>query len=74
MIAQGDASNIASNLLGQREKQSLLAMKALIERHLKEMEEVEETGEGVGGEKLQGDVDEVGGEKLQGDVDVEMEL
>jgi hypothetical protein len=39
MMAQGDASNIASNSLGRREKQSLLAMKALIERHLKEIEE-----------------------------------
>jgi hypothetical protein len=44
MIAQGDASNIASNSLGQREKQSLLAMKALIERHLKEIEEGGEVG------------------------------
>ena len=32
MMAQGDASNIASNTFSQREKQSLLAMKALIER------------------------------------------
>ncbi len=48
MIAQGDASNIASNLLGQREKQSLLAMKALIERHLKEMEGREEEQKGEG--------------------------
>ena len=64
MMAQGDASNIASNLLGQREKQSLLAMKALIELHLKEMEEIEEAGsKGAGGE-----------EKAQGDVDVEMDL
>lgn len=64
MMAQGDASNIASSSLGQRERQSLLAMKALIERHLREMEEVEEDdAKGEGGE-----------EKVQEDVDVDMEL
>jgi hypothetical protein len=63
MMAQGDASNIASNTLGLREKQSLLAMKALIERHL-EMAEVEErVASGEGGEG-----------KVQGDLDVDMEL
>jgi hypothetical protein len=64
MMAQGDASNIANNILGQREKQSLLAMKALIERHLKEIEEVEE---GPGKREAEE-------EKVQGDVDVDMEL
>jgi hypothetical protein len=64
MMAQGDASNIASNTLGRREKQSLLAMKALIERHLKEIGEVEEgAASGEGGE-----------EKVQGDLDEDMEL
>jgi hypothetical protein len=64
MMAQGDASNIASNTLGRREKQSLLAMKALIDRHLKEIGEVEEgVASGEGGE-----------EKMQGDLDVDMEL
>jgi hypothetical protein len=48
IMAQGDASKMASNLFGPREKQSLLAMKALIEQHLKEIEErgVGETGDG----------------------------
>ena len=66
MMAQGDASNIANNILGQREKQSLLAMKALIERHLKEMEEIEGRPCKVEAEeeKVQGDVD--------GDVDMEL--
>jgi hypothetical protein len=64
MMAQGDASNIASNILGQREKQSLLAMKALIDRHLKELEEVEE---GASKEK-------VGEEMGEEDVDMDMEL
>jgi hypothetical protein len=45
MMAQGDASNIASNTFGEREKQSLLAMKALIDRHLDEMEQAKEEAE-----------------------------
>jgi hypothetical protein len=36
MMAQGDASNIANKTLGQREKLSLLAMKALIDKQLEE--------------------------------------
>ena len=47
MMAQGDATNIASNCLGQREKQSLLAMKALIDRHLNEMEDQEDEAPAV---------------------------
>lgn len=39
MMAQGDASNIANNSLGQQEKLSLLAMKALIEKALLQTEE-----------------------------------
>ena len=64
MMAQGDASNIACSSLGPRERQSLLVMKALIERHLREMEEVEE--DGAKGER--------GEEKVQEDVDMDMEL
>jgi hypothetical protein len=64
MMAQGDASNIASNILGQREKKSLLAMKALIERHLKEIEDDEKRPD-------KGEAEE---EKVQRGVDVDMEL
>ncbi len=38
-MAQGDASNIANGSLGQREKQSLLALKAIIEKRLELMNE-----------------------------------
>lgn len=38
MLAQADASNIANKSLGQQEKQSLLAMKALIEQSLNQIE------------------------------------
>ena len=38
MVAQGDASKIASKAFGQKEKESLLAMKALIEKSLQSME------------------------------------
>jgi hypothetical protein len=65
MMAQGDACNIASNSLGQREKQSLLAMRALIERSLRQLEDEGGEGEVVG---------EAGEEKVEGDVDVDMML
>lgn len=38
MVAQGDASNIASKTFGHKEKESLLAMKALIEKSLRSIE------------------------------------
>lgn len=50
MMAQGDASNIANKSLGQREKQSLLAMKALIEKSLEQMEKC---GDAIAAEKEQ---------------------
>jgi hypothetical protein len=39
MVAQGDASRIASKTFGHKEKESLLAMKALIEKSLQFIEE-----------------------------------
>lgn len=39
MVAQGDAAKIASKTFGHKEKESLLAMKALIEKSLRSIEE-----------------------------------
>ena len=44
MVAQGDASRIASKTFGQKEKESLLAMKALIEESLRSIEETQTVG------------------------------
>lgn len=39
MVARGDASNIASKTFGHKEKEALLAMKALIEKSLRSIDE-----------------------------------
>lgn len=39
MVAQGDASKIVSKTFGHKERESLLAMKALIEKSLQSIEE-----------------------------------
>jgi hypothetical protein len=39
MMAQGDASNIANKTLGQRERQSLRAIRSLIDKYLQQPED-----------------------------------
>jgi hypothetical protein len=41
MIAQADASKIANSRAGQRERQALIAMRALIDQSLKNMDDNE---------------------------------
>ena len=66
MLAQADASNIASKTFGQREKQSLLAMKALIEKTLQSIDE--------DGETIAADDTQVKEDVAKEDQDVEMLL